>query len=1433
MRSGRYGQASLHSMWRWSFSVRHAILIGVLNVVSFGTGLSGTGLYGQDGPTQTAATTEKLRAELVQSREMARLLLSAGRFLDAGNLDEACDILAQLFSEQADSFDLMSDPAITIGIRRQAVDLLKTTTSAARRRWIQVTEPLAEREYAEAVSDRNYGRLLRVAQKYPLTSSALNALVHSARTFHDRGQIRVARRLLKDIQLDYRFNGLPYNANDIVQALDEDLSVVSRANSIAEVTESILPFASPTSSVSLPVFKASWTWEESPWTHPSVGRVLSGSEFNAALQSNGWQPILTANRVIARTPMRIAALDRTNGKLVWSLPTDTLGPMSSGAIQVTASRAFTASEFLSLDRMGTMSTDGRTLYFIDGFRTFGPSSANQRPTVNPRQGLLFSAVEATEPGGTRLVAVTLDEPASVRWTRGSGSDFPYAVSQQAAVRPQDAFTDSGHKHSDSALPGSFDAGNQRFLGVPTVYDGLLYVLSQDDDRTVLNCIAAESGQLYWQQPLVWAVRDAPRRSRLQWEPSADRSSVCGIVNDTVVCVLSTGVIIGVHATDGSLRWATSAFHESSDLVSAETTVEFRPLIQNENLVYAAPHSDHVYCVDAVTGAIQWRVPRAIDARYQKIDSYGLTSSSELVVLIGSTHCRGLRMSDGRQMWLTETDAQTGRGICDSQRCLIPTQNGLITSIDLQTGDADVLSERLMSIGSNRMVGSLVTDDTIICAATPLGISVSGTANSVVDGPAEDSPDAVARPESRLLTAQAMLLRGEIESGLQRLMQLRGIPGVSGPAEEMMAECVLTVLAAGRYLPGARSLAYQELQARPIFREIRDDIPQFRIPVEMKQRWSVLTDRFDAVPELVSGRSQNLQLLQLLPNWHVAADVASASHSEATAISDVVMHDRELHSAESLEWAIRQPSVVGDSATQLKSAMQLVRHQRLAAAESLLLAAIDDAPEGTSGDFRDLLQQTRTRRFVPPHDPNETGVVSPNRFLIEEISTLHIDSPVMNTVTAAVRHQSVPSWCRERFFITRRSNYQQISSVDMDRSAITALLRLPDGVTNIDSLHDDVLSPGLLPITGPEHVGMVSIVGADGPELLWWKRIDGSDLHSGTPTAGFLSADSFVWKTSSSLNCSHPLTGRQMWSRRFVSQDDAGSVLPAFEGLTGDSEVFAISSDGFTSFQLFQTKDGQFLGTETLKSPPADQLITFGRNLLYTDDRNVLRLVDLKTQQDILQFPEDIVTMGSPGAELPNGRAVTRTVQGDILVINLRSGRIETRTPQIGLFRPAGFSGMDAFERDGRIYVLFRDFRRSSLNISASSQTGDMRLESGKLHCLEAATGNLLWTRRSESAVVPEIYGDPLDVIVLWYWQNPGYRFELPQINRAFRDEASQGRERSLTVEVLDGKTGRLLARQRNMNDQPPFRCVHDASSRRLILQTQSSEIHIEYMSIED
>ncbi len=435
---------------------------------------------------------------------------------------------------------------------------------------------------------------------------------------------------------------------------------------------------------------------------------------------------------------------------------------------------------------------------------------------------------------------------------------------------------------------------------------------------------------------------------------------------------------------------------------------------------------------------------------------------------------------------------------------------------------------------------------------------------------------------------------------------------------------------------------------------------------------------------------------------------------------------------------------------------------------------------------------------------------------------------------ATAHSAVdtPAWYPHRLFLSG----QQLYRVDMATGAVATPQKLTESARP-GHIEDGYDTPGLIPLVGPKSpqqfdtIGVLSLLENGGPRVIWSKKIqrilsDRSELQVGPLGPGY-----FVVATADTLQCLHPFTGNVLWTRHLTQAPIEPSHFGRAIRIIGDDEVIAVMGESYQTCQRFRTRDGRELEPLTVAIPQGQTPLISGRRLLLTRD-GALVLLDLLSGRDMLADKPDVKVPPSTGARmLRDHRVVLLTPDRKVVMFNIESANVEWQCEVADSldFQPQG--SLSAFERGGRLFVEIPHENDRSASYLPVSRMGEPRTNGGTLVCLNSQNGTLLWSMATEDAVVPAIYGDPTHLMLMWTFKDSsrqGWEHNFRQLRNRNGSLQAAGSKESMVLRVIDGRTGHQVAEQEHLTPSEPLRCVHDANSRTIKIETGMSEITVQY-----
>ena len=1371
-----------------------------------------------------------------QFSDAPRLLGIVERQLELGNQDLAFDALLAIFSTSDADLPIMNqkDPHTTAYDKGLAT--LQAANIQLRSAWSKKVEPVAWAEMQR--SGQTSTELQLIARKYPFTQSGLQASILLIRNMVSHRQNLTATAAVQRLQEQY--SGVPVNfpAQALLTMTAREVERQSHGHSLPQMIASELgKTTNPLAAISS--WQPIWKFQEDVWNTPQIAGTFNGlSQLGArsALASNSWQPFIDENQIILRTPVRIVSLNLHTGLEQWSIPTDTVtqDPYATLIIKnIQAPTSGQLSQVLRNNDLGAVTYDGNFLFFVDHFRIF-ESDRDVRNILNrnilnrniPNQRI-NQAAQPLSRKGARLVAVRMTNPPTIAWTTGINNGFRYQPSSPVpnSTRQQ---TDQLHSNHSAAQPEDPESEEtdpspnnafheHRFLGPPLVFEQSVFVLTAHKEDIWLNSLIKGTGRLSWRRLMPHKSsldHDPRRRFRVQSEDIG--ASVVGIHNDTILSLLNTGSVVGTSLPDGRLKWSTSLKDNSTGQSKFEllgnysrSTVSlpsFPPILHKGRLIWIAAGSNHLSCLNASTGAIQWKTTRFSTKTGQTDLSKDLLPAgivNDQLIMTGERHVRAVNISDGSVAWTTGLNHPIGKAVLIDNTCWVPTLNGSIVPVDVASGELGT------PISSNHMItGSLYHSQNRILAITPISVQALPLFQNLDHSHnTHANPDALTKSNTMQQTiANAFNTIQKFNQSSQGDDDLRSLTtdlvDLSDQQQQLVAEHILNA-------------AFAHNQLQPAVKSLSE------LPITKSQsiRQQILLEQTPRA---------DTELIPLTNDWRIRSDLAPLAHDQEIPLSFATSNIKEIiQQPEHLQAFSRKQSGIS-----LQDLAQNLKGNHPAAAELALLMEASAQPEDTQ--ILNLLQALRNQSRNPIdkaqlQETNQSNSIwNSEKLKFEVEQDFHLATVTPMTQLTGMSRQPIkiptPSpWHGQRLFLQE----QKLFSANLNHGTITKPLTLPGTPDRITQIRTPLapLTPSLLPIIGTSHVGMISLINQAEPKELWWKRWDRAAYDSSPLRSGPVTTSGAIFATKHRITCLHPLTGATLWRQNFT-RDNMRIGYALQVAFAADNEHLIALSSGYRSGTVFRMADGKQLATLGYDIPEQGIPMISGSRLLYPQ-QDRLKLIDLVTGDDLIEDLKIDIRPKSRAQLLSNTRALITTKDNGIAVLNLKTARLEfsAKMPAevMKVMKQRSLS-MQSIEHNDRILILIKQWTTRNRELSATSVVGDHRLTSGTLVSMDPTTGKS-WSIQIPTTVLMEIAGDPVPLLMLWsrriHRKTPPRGLNQQRISVANRED-------NLVLRIVDQQTGQELFRADKLGWGNPLRCFHDSESQTITIETDASDIRLRY-----
>lgn len=795
----------------------------------------GIGLAPGDSTADAADDGSKLddldkRAPVRRNRqvvwEKAAAAVASGKWDDAFKFLDQWHALAEADS-RGDSLVRHADGSLGSG-RLETARLLQTLPSELRRKREEQVGGRAQSQLDAALQSGGLSSLSQVASRYFGTRAGYAAANRLATRLVDAGDFALAARwllLLRDAKAPLAANlawkkrtrlvlaitGLDRGAEDTPNenVTDDALDGIADALITSEpqsVREWLLPGGNAARHARTPggepVLIPTWTVStvSSTQLQSSIDEMIEALTLGRSASVPVAAPICVDGRIISRTFHGIDVVDAITGQRLWStserssverlLESSSVkqgrrlivdGPAfplfgEGGVDEVAGVAAGPLSQFVFQNAaQGLISSDGRRVFYVED----DPMLTLGRTSMRNGQGL----DESPEPGsGTanRLVACDI-QTGRIAWqVGGPASDDPFG----------------------NTLRGLF------FMGAPLPAGDDLFVVAMQGRDVRLYCIDRNTGEARWSQLLAFADHQ-PDRDLVRRIWSAQPTVAHGVV----VCPTSTGWLVAVDRSTGTLLWAHryaakkrplltpsfNLFGENGLTSIASEPVNSRwvasaPIIAGRRVFVTPPESrdEHdpasglIVCLDLFTGQRIWKKPRG-KGRYLA----GVSHDRAIVVENNAVVAYGLK---GKPEWDVdlprEVGAPSGRGVITGDSLWLPTQKSGLLRIDLTEG---TIADQLTLPDASRPLGNLAMYRGMLISHHPAELQAFEQTTELEQRLATVRARDPRDPTTAVLDARLAIARGEFERAmtvLKNALTTSSAPVIRSQLRSLLAQAIL-------------------------------------------------------------------------------------------------------------------------------------------------------------------------------------------------------------------------------------------------------------------------------------------------------------------------------------------------------------------------------------------------------------------------------------------------------------------------------------------------------------------------------------------------------------------------------------------------------------------------------------------------------------------
>ncbi len=344
---------------------------------------------------------------------------------------------------------------------------------------------------------------------------------------------------------------------------------------------------------------------------------------------------------------------------------------------------------------GVLGSDGRQLFAIEDHAILSQYQPGYTSRVDPSRNDQYRRSWATN----KLASYDLNT-GSPRWVIGGKAM---------------------NEIFDLPLAGHF------FFGTPVADGGDLFVTAERDNEIRLVALDPNNGHSRWSQLIAYSDAKIESDFGRRWW-----TSQIAVDNGVVVCPTTVGWLVAVDRTNRSVLWAhrysrkpdqvvtRSARNNGGTQVRAtklnERWTPSAPVIIGNRVVYAAPESDALVCLDLFDGTRLWKKPKGTNL-------YLAGVVDDRVIVVGSQAVTCLSLENGTTTWSAEIPPSAGRpsghSVIADRRLHVPLRSGQLWTFDIE--DGSVITKSSVPNGAPAL-GNLAMYQGMVLSLSPSGLT---------------------------------------------------------------------------------------------------------------------------------------------------------------------------------------------------------------------------------------------------------------------------------------------------------------------------------------------------------------------------------------------------------------------------------------------------------------------------------------------------------------------------------------------------------------------------------------------------------------------------------------------------------------------------------------------------------------------------------------
>jgi len=653
---------------------------------------------------------DQLDVRPIQRSEDNRRIRQANELIEQGKWNDAVEILQFLLDQETDAFSM--DESRDFHSLQSEVDALIAGLPADGLRNYQNRYGVSAQQLLEqAMAAQDESLLLKVSTHYFQTPAGRQALELLARNWQDRGEFgQAAEAWLKLFQTANEADQ-PALGQAVARILalsgrtPEALQLVEKlpnAELLKQEIERIQAPALNLQAASGPYLQL--TGAETTAGNPDPGPLPRWSQnlierYSVTSQIQSMQselneqgraliptiyPLAVDGKLAFRTLRSLQVRDLASGKLVWERRI----PLSAEELMTTGA--------------------GSEEFDADQYRFSADSMVEHHPLTS----LLYrdQVYGSLSSDGTRLFAVELRGAAAM--------SSPIHIWQMSEVRSNPIWETNELTAYDlqtglirwqvggPAIEKEFSRplAGTRFFGAPTPDGPELFVIGERDGEVLLFCLAAQSGEELWSQPLASPgrpIRDDVLRGHWVCIPT--------LADGLVLCPTTTGWLVAVDRMNRRLKWSTRFSPRLSQQERFRSGYSSQPLLElnrrwqavmtevsNGKVLVTPPEVPDEFgmtqpmlsCLDLQTGKTLWEQPKAERAGGMGLYLAGVWNNQAVIVGTGNVIGRSLEKGGEISWSISLPNRPTGRGLILNNTLFLPVTGTALLEINLKSSSVE-------------------------------------------------------------------------------------------------------------------------------------------------------------------------------------------------------------------------------------------------------------------------------------------------------------------------------------------------------------------------------------------------------------------------------------------------------------------------------------------------------------------------------------------------------------------------------------------------------------------------------------------------------------------------------------------------------------------------------------------------------------------------